>query len=157
LLGGLAGVRGALPERDCRWAGESPVDRRVSQHRPVSHDEPTRSQQRESATRMSRDHGQVCPRSLLLGRHQVRSEHRYRLVLAGELSERAREAFEGWKVELVDAVTALIGDMDQAALHGVLAHVQRLGLDLVELRRLPPTSGEAVGNGRVGAPSPAPT
>ena len=82
----------------------------------------------------------------------MRSEHRYRFVLAGELSERANEAFEGWKVEPVDAVTALIGDMDQAALHGVLAHVHRFGLQLVELRRLDPTSGEAVGDGHVRAP-----
>lgn len=68
-------------------------------------------------------------------------EHRYRIVLAGELGDRAREAFEGWKVEPVGPLTALIGDMDQAALHGVLAHVQHLGLRLVELRRLPATSG----------------
>jgi len=79
----------------------------------------------------------------------VRSEHRYRVVLAGELSGRAREAFEAWKVEPVDAITALIGDMDQAALHGVLAHVQHFGLQLVELRRLAPTSGETVGDGAV--------
>lgn len=105
---------------------------------------------------MSCDHGPMCPQSLALGRHKVRSEHRYRIVLAGELCERASEAFEGWKVEPVDAVTALIGDMDQAALHGVLAHVQRFGLQLVELRRLAPTSGDAAGNGHVGAPWPAP-
>ena len=41
--------------------------------------------------------------------------------------------------------------MDQAALHGVLAHVQRFGLQLVELRRLAPTSGDAVGDEGAGA------
>jgi hypothetical protein len=105
---------------------------------------------------MSHDRAHPRPLSLAAGRHKVRSVHRYRIILAGELSERAQEAFEGWKVEPVDAVTALIGDMDQAALHGVLAHVQRFGLRLVELRRLAPTSGEAVGTGRAGASWPAP-
>jgi hypothetical protein len=30
----------------------------------------------------------------------------------------------------------LTGDMDQAALHGALARIQALGLDLAEVRRL---------------------
>jgi hypothetical protein len=70
----------------------------------------------------------------------VPSEHRYRIVLAGELSEAAREAFDGWKIEPVGAQTALIGDMDQAALFGVLDRVRCLGLHLVEVCRLSATA-----------------
>ena len=72
------------------------------------------------------------------------TEHRYRIVLAGDLSEAAREAFDGWKIEPVGAETALIGDMDQAALHGVLNRIHCLGLHLVEVCRQatrPPPGG----------------
>jgi hypothetical protein len=66
----------------------------------------------------------------------VLSEHRYRILLAGELNDAAREAFDGWKIEPVNAHPALIGDMDQAALHGVLNRIRCLGLALIEVRRL---------------------
>jgi hypothetical protein len=67
----------------------------------------------------------------------VLREHRYRVLVAGELNEAARGVFDGWKIEPVGADTALIGDMDQAALHGVLNRVRHLGLDLVEASRMP--------------------
>jgi hypothetical protein len=63
--------------------------------------------------------------------------HRYRIVMAGDWNDVACEAFDGWKIEPVDAEIALIGDMDQAALHGVLVRIDRLGFTLVEVRRLP--------------------
>jgi len=78
----------------------------------------------------------------------VLSEHRYWILMAGELTDAAREAFDGWKIEPVDANTALIGDMDQAALHGVLNRIRCLGLALTEVRQLAPT--------RVTADHPAP-
>jgi hypothetical protein len=67
------------------------------------------------------------------------SEHRYRILMAGELSAAAREEFDGWRLEPVGTETALIGDMDQAALHGVLNRIRGFGLHLVEVRRLRPT------------------
>ena len=64
------------------------------------------------------------------------SENRYWIVVTGGLSTAAREGFEGWKIEPAGADTALTGDMDQAALHGVLERIHWLGLTLVEVRRL---------------------
>jgi len=64
------------------------------------------------------------------------SEHRYRILIAGELSDAAREEFNGWMLEPAGTETALIGDMDQAALHGVLNRMRGFGLHLVEVRRL---------------------
>jgi hypothetical protein len=61
------------------------------------------------------------------------------------LDDVAREAFDGWHIELLNADTAVIGDMDQAALHGVLARIRGLGLTLVEVRRLPHTSRRVSG------------
>ena len=72
------------------------------------------------------------------------SEHRYRILMAGELTDAAREAFDGWKLEPVDAHIALIDDMHQAALHGVLTRIRYLGLAFLEVRRpaaTPATAG----------------
>jgi hypothetical protein len=74
---------------------------------------------------------------------QVPTEHRYRILFGGEFNDAAREALDGWKIEPVGANTALIGDMDQAALHGVLNRIHCLGLYLVEARRLPSTPASA--------------
>lgn len=71
------------------------------------------------------------------------SEHRYRILMAGELTDAAREAFDGWKIEPVDTHLALIGDMDQAALHGVLNRIRYLGLPLLEVRRLEAAAANA--------------
>jgi hypothetical protein len=37
--------------------------------------------------------------------------------------------------------TVLTGALDQAALHGVLAEIESLGLELLEVRRLTPRAG----------------
>jgi hypothetical protein len=58
----------------------------------------------------------------------------------GQLGETMRSAFPGLQAEQRGADTVLTGTLpDQAALYGVLAEIEALGLELLELRRLPPS------------------
>jgi hypothetical protein len=63
--------------------------------------------------------------------------HRYRITVSGALGEVGREVFGDFRVERDGANTVLTGDLDQAALYGMLDRILVLGLELVELRRLP--------------------
>jgi hypothetical protein len=61
---------------------------------------------------------------------------RYRIRVRGTLSERLLAAFPGLDPRTDRGETVLEGDLpDQAALHGVLATVEALGLELLEVRR----------------------
>ena len=61
---------------------------------------------------------------------------RYEIRIRGELSETVLGAFPDLHVEPVRAETALVGTLaDQAALHAVLAQIEALGLELIEVRR----------------------
>jgi hypothetical protein len=62
--------------------------------------------------------------------------HCYRITIAGGLGEIGREAFSDLRIEANGTDTALIGDLDQAALYGTLNRILSLGFELVELRRL---------------------
>jgi hypothetical protein len=83
--------------------------------------------------------------------------HRYRVVVSGGLGATARGAFEGMKAEPVGCDTALIGDMDQAALYGVLNRIYAFNLELVEVVRLPPESVHAWVGGEPSELVPGPT
>lgn len=61
----------------------------------------------------------------------------YRITIAGGLGKIGREAFSDFRIEPDGASTVLIGDLDQAALYGALNRILGLGLELVEVRRLP--------------------
>jgi hypothetical protein len=61
---------------------------------------------------------------------------RYRITIAGGLGEIGREAFKDFMIEPDGTNTSLTGDLDQAALYGVLDRILALGLELVELNRL---------------------
>ena len=63
--------------------------------------------------------------------------HRYRIVVSGALGKVGRDVFWDLQVEGNGTNTALIGDLDETALYGVLDRILILGLELVELSRLP--------------------
>lgn len=64
--------------------------------------------------------------------------HRYEFRVRGHLGATMLGAFDGLHAETREDYTRLSGDMpDQAALHGVLAQIEALGLELLEVRRLP--------------------
>jgi hypothetical protein len=63
---------------------------------------------------------------------------RYQIRIRGRLGRTMRAAFPGLRAAEEGQDTLLVGDLaDQAALHGVLTRIEALGLELVEVRRLP--------------------
>jgi hypothetical protein len=62
--------------------------------------------------------------------------YRYQITISGGLGEIGREAFGDFKIEANGRTTALIGDLDQAALHGALNRILSLGFELIRLNRL---------------------
>jgi hypothetical protein len=67
--------------------------------------------------------------------------HRYRITVSGGLGETGRYAFGDFTIESNGVTTALIANLDQAALHGALNRIQSFGLELVELTRLADDAG----------------
>ena len=64
---------------------------------------------------------------------------RYEIWVRGHLGETMRSAFPAMRAQPRGKDTALTGALpDQAALYGVLAAIEALGLELLEVRRLPP-------------------
>ncbi len=62
--------------------------------------------------------------------------HRYRIIVSGRLGKTTRVVFEDLCVEYDGVNTALTGELDQAALYGVLNRILAFGLELVALSRL---------------------
>jgi len=62
--------------------------------------------------------------------------HRYRVIVCGRLSASCCGVFEDLCIESNGADTRLTGELDQAALHGVLDRIQVHGLELMALIRL---------------------
>ena len=59
----------------------------------------------------------------------------YEIRVRGHLSETLLAAFQGLNCETRGADTVLSGDLpDQAALFGLLAQIEALGLELLEVR-----------------------
>ncbi|MGW2343023.1 hypothetical protein [Streptomyces sp. NPDC001661] len=62
----------------------------------------------------------------------------FEIRVRGRLGEAFRSAFGELTVVLRPAETVLVGaGLDQAALYGILDRIQGLGLELLEVRRLP--------------------
>jgi hypothetical protein len=65
--------------------------------------------------------------------------HRYRIRVRGRLGPTIRCAFPALQAQARGGDTVLTGPLrDRAALYGVLAEIEALGLELLEVRRLPP-------------------
>ena len=75
----------------------------------------------------------------MTGAHADRPSYRYRIRVRGRLGETIRSAFPALQARASGGDTALTGPLpDQPALHGVLTEIEALGLELLEVRRLPP-------------------
>jgi hypothetical protein len=62
----------------------------------------------------------------------------YEIRVKGRLSDSLLTAFEGMRASVEPVETVLHGPVqDQAALYGLLDRIQSLGLELIEVRRLP--------------------
>ena len=69
------------------------------------------------------------------GRHVTA---RYEIHIRGRVGPELAEIFDGLNAEVQPVETVLHGEIvDQAALHGILDRVRALGLELMEVRRLP--------------------
>jgi len=67
----------------------------------------------------------------------------YEIRVRGRLGQTMLRAFDGLQAETNGQDTLLRGAVrDQAALHGVLAQIEALGLELLEVLRVPKGSPE---------------
>ena len=83
--------------------------------------------------------------SALLADFSLERGARYRIRVRGRLSETIRSAFPALRARADGGDTVLTGVLaDQAALYGVLAEAEALGLELIEVRRLPPDEPRGV-------------
>ena len=65
------------------------------------------------------------------------SSLQYEIRVSGIVPDSLLEEIEGVRVVVEPVQTVLRGPaLDQAALHGIINRLQRLGLDLIEVRRL---------------------
>ena len=67
--------------------------------------------------------------------------YRYRITIGGSLGTVFCAAFEDFTIEVSGARTWLIADLDQAALFGALNRIQSVGLELIEVIRIPRDAG----------------
>jgi hypothetical protein len=62
----------------------------------------------------------------------------YEIRVKGRLSDTVTDAFEDFTASVKPAETVMRGNIrDQSELHGLLERIQSLGLELIEVRRLP--------------------
>ena len=79
----------------------------------------------EMVVAMFRDHGRMDPASAL-----------YTIRISGHLGATVLSAFPALVPQRHGANTVLTGMLDRSALYGVLAEIEALGLDLIEVRQV---------------------
>jgi hypothetical protein len=63
---------------------------------------------------------------------------RYEIRVKGRVSQAVLDTFEGLDSDVEPVETILHGPIeDQAALHGLIGRIRSLGLELIEVRKLP--------------------
>ena len=62
----------------------------------------------------------------------------YEIRVVGSIGPAARQAFSDMGVDVEPTSTVLSGTLDQGSLHRMLDRVRALGLELVEVRQVPP-------------------
>ena len=67
---------------------------------------------------------------------------RYAIRIDGQVGVTMLSAFPALELRRHGADTVLTGLLDQSALYGVLAAIEVLGLDLVEIRQLSPDANQ---------------
>jgi hypothetical protein len=73
------------------------------------------------------------------GERGDRPPYRYRIRVRGRLGVTICSAFPALQATAIGGDTVLTGPLaDRAALYGVLAEIEALGLELIEVSRLPP-------------------
>ena len=73
-----------------------------------------------------------------MGAQRESGPSRYQIRVGGRLGQTIRSAFPALRARADGGDTVLTGVLaDQAALYGVLAEAEALGLELIEVRRLP--------------------
>jgi hypothetical protein len=72
------------------------------------------------------------------GARQDPQPQRLQISVRGRLGDTIRAAFPALQARTHDDTTLTGTFADQAALYGVLAQIEALGLELLEVRRLPP-------------------
>ena len=71
--------------------------------------------------------------------HREPQQRQYEIWVRGHLGETMRSAFPALRAQLRGQDTVLTGAMaDQDELYGVIAEIEALGLELLEVRRVPP-------------------
>ena len=90
-------------------------------------------------------------------RNPQRPAQSYQIRVRGHLGRTMRGAFPALHAQTRGKDTLLTGALaDQAALHGVLAQIEALGLELLEVRHLPDEPGDRCESpGRVTPAHPA--
>lgn len=70
-------------------------------------------------------------------------ESRYEIRIRGRVGQAVLDTFDRLESGVEPVETVLHGPIrDQAELHGLLRRLQGLGLELIEVRRLPTTGGD---------------
>src|SRR5262249_48402657 len=112
------------PRRGSRWwSGSAGGGGRAGPHDPGTVGRPVHCMRGENVT----------------GARADRPAYRYRIRVRGRLGETICSAFPALQARASGGDTVLTGALpDRAALYGVLAQIEALGLEVLEVRRLPP-------------------